>query len=105
MGSAENNGSGPNIRDGISDDAIVWGFKWIYGPRLVRLASAGALVGYPATALVAVGTSIYDNAFHALETLHLAFLSSGRLMRVLGAIVLPSATCMAFCDPENSGQR
>ena len=36
----------------------------------------------------------------ALETLHLALSSSGRLMRVLGSIVAPSTTLMAVRHSE-----
>ena len=40
---------------------------------------------------------------HALEPLHLAFSSSGRLMRILGAIVAPSTAFMALCDSKIAG--
>jgi hypothetical protein len=39
----------------------------------------------------------------ALETLHLVFSSSGRLMRILGSIVAPSTTFVAVRDPEIMG--
>src|SRR5450631_72180 len=37
---------------------------------------------------------------HALEPLHLAFSSSGRLMRILGSIVAPSTAFMMLCDSK-----
>ena len=40
---------------------------------------------------------------HALEPLHLALPSSGRLMRILGSVVAPSAALMAFCNPKIMG--
>src|SRR5208282_4248627 len=40
---------------------------------------------------------------HALEPLHLAFSSSGRLMRILRSIVAPSTAFMTFCDPKMTG--
>ena len=39
----------------------------------------------------------------ALEALHLAFPSSGRLMRVLRSIVLPPTTLMVLLDPKVAG--
>ena len=39
----------------------------------------------------------------ALEALHLAFPSSGRLMRILGAVVSPSAGTMPTFDPKIAG--
>ena len=39
----------------------------------------------------------------ALETLYLAFSSSGRLMRILGLVVGPSAAFTAFCDSKVTG--
>src|SRR6202011_2694867 len=38
-----------------------------------------------------------------LETLHLVFSSSGRLMRILGSIVAPSTTLMSSCDSKITG--
>src|SRR5208282_1201895 len=40
---------------------------------------------------------------HAFETLHLAFSSSGRLMRILRSIVAPSTAFMAFSDSKITG--
>jgi hypothetical protein len=40
---------------------------------------------------------------YALETLYLAFSSSGRLMRILGSVVGPSAAFMAFCGSKVTG--
>jgi hypothetical protein len=40
---------------------------------------------------------------HALEPLHLAFSSSGRLMRILRSVVAPSAALMAICDSKITG--
>ena len=40
---------------------------------------------------------------YALETLYLAFSSSGRLMRILGLVVGPSAAFTAFCDSKVTG--
>src|ERR1700730_17074801 len=39
----------------------------------------------------------------ALEPLHLALSSSGRLMRILGSVVAPSTAFMAFCDSRIPG--
>ena len=39
----------------------------------------------------------------ALETLHLVFSSSGRLLRILGSIVAPSTTLMSSCDSKITG--
>jgi hypothetical protein len=36
-----------------------------------------------------------------LETLYLAFSSSGLLMRILGSIVAPSTTLMSSCDSKD----
>src|SRR5208282_6610259 len=40
---------------------------------------------------------------HALETLHLVFSSSGRLMRILRSIVAPSTAFMAFSESKITG--
>jgi len=40
----------------------------------------------------------------ALEALHLALPPSGRLMRILGPIVLPSPTLMQVFDAEITGR-
>jgi hypothetical protein len=40
---------------------------------------------------------------YALENLYLAFSSSGRLMRILGSVVGPSAAFIAFCDSKVTG--
>ena len=40
----------------------------------------------------------------AFEALHLALPPSGRLMRVLGAIVLPSPAFVSTFDPEIMGR-
>src|ERR1017187_2237743 len=40
---------------------------------------------------------------HALETLHLVFSSSGRLMRILRSIVAPSTAFMAFSESKLTG--
>jgi FAD binding domain len=38
-----------------------------------------------------------------LETLHLAFSSTGRLVRILGSVVAPLTALVAFCDPKMTG--
>ena len=40
---------------------------------------------------------------HALEPLHLAFSSSGRLMRILGSIVAPLTAFMTSCEFKITG--
>ena len=40
---------------------------------------------------------------HALEPLHLAFSSAGRLMRILGSVVAPSTPLVALRDPQFTG--
>jgi hypothetical protein len=40
---------------------------------------------------------------NALEPLHLAFSSSGWLMRILGSVVAPSTAFMTSCDSKITG--
>jgi hypothetical protein len=69
----------------------------------VRLSGGGAALDVECVVDGGVDREDFLSGAWALEALHLALPSSGRLMRILGPIVLPPTALMAAVDPEIAG--